>query len=100
MPNLPTDDYKIIVQPQNGFIVLHYQKDRVYCCMRNAAGVGREAAGEDSVCLNERHNLIVISTPSEDRARRYGDICELRIGDREFEVPTQRRWRTHPRAFH
>lgn len=90
MPNLPTDDYKIIVRPRDGFNVSHYQKDRVHCCIRNAAGVGREVAEEDSVCLNERQNVIVVSTPSEDRARRYGGICKLRIGDREFEASAYR----------
>ncbi|KAL1473190.1 hypothetical protein MTO96_038854 [Rhipicephalus appendiculatus] len=90
MPNLPTDDYKIIVRPRDGFNVSHYQKDRVHCCIRNAAGVGREVAEEDSVCLNERQNVIVVSTPSEDRARRYGGICKLRIGDREFEANAYR----------
>ncbi|KAL1480139.1 hypothetical protein MTO96_051283 [Rhipicephalus appendiculatus] len=54
MPNLPTDDYKIIVRLREGFNVSHYQKHRVHCCIRNAAGVGREVAEEDSVCLNER----------------------------------------------
>ncbi|KAH7968328.1 hypothetical protein HPB52_007863 [Rhipicephalus sanguineus] len=58
MPNLPTDD-KIIVRPRDGFNVSHYQKDRVHCCIRNAAGVGREVAEEDSACLNERQNVIV-----------------------------------------
>ncbi|XP_070393573.1 uncharacterized protein [Dermacentor albipictus] len=90
MPNLPTDDYKIIVRPRDGINVSKYQKDRVHCCIRNAAGVGREAAEEDSVCLNERQNVIVVSTPSEDRARRYGSICKLRIGDREFEASAYR----------
>ncbi|KAH8037969.1 hypothetical protein HPB51_020250 [Rhipicephalus microplus] len=61
-------------------------EDSVHCCIRNAAGVGREVAEEDSFCLNERQNVIVVSTPSEDRARRYEGICKLRMGDREFEA--------------
>ncbi|KAH7940036.1 hypothetical protein HPB52_020549 [Rhipicephalus sanguineus] len=89
MPNLPTDD-KIIVRPWDGFNVSHYQKDRVHCCIRNAAGVGRKVAEEDSVCLNERQNVIVLSTPSEGRARRYGGICKLRIGDCEFVASAYR----------
>ncbi|KAL1468570.1 hypothetical protein MTO96_041412 [Rhipicephalus appendiculatus] len=40
--------------------------------------VGREVAKEDSICLNERQNLILV--------RRYAGICKLRIGDREFEA--------------
>ncbi|KAH6921328.1 hypothetical protein HPB50_027671 [Hyalomma asiaticum] len=90
MPNLRTDDFKIVVRPRNGFNVSNYQKDRIHCCIRNAAGVGRDTAEEDSVCINERQNVTVVSTPSEDRARRYGGICKLRIADREFEASAYR----------
>ncbi|KAH8042692.1 hypothetical protein HPB51_025324 [Rhipicephalus microplus] len=59
---------------------------RPRCCIRNAAGVRREEAEGDSVCMNEQQNLIVVNTPSQDRARRYGGISKLRIGDRELEA--------------
>ncbi|KAL1443277.1 hypothetical protein MTO96_046031, partial [Rhipicephalus appendiculatus] len=64
--------------------------DRIYCCLRNAAGVGRETAQEDSMCINNTQNILVISTPSEDRARRYGAITKLRIGEQEFETSAYR----------
>ncbi|KAH6930440.1 hypothetical protein HPB50_013564 [Hyalomma asiaticum] len=89
-PNLPTDDFKIVVRPRNGLKVSNSQKDRIHCCIRNTAGVGRHTAEEDSICVNERQNMTVVSTPSDDRARRYGGICKLRITDREFEVSTYR----------
>ncbi|XP_070392071.1 uncharacterized protein [Dermacentor albipictus] len=84
MPELPPYDYKIVVRPRGGFNVRDYGTDRIYCCLRNAAGVSREAAGEDSICLNVKQNVVVLSTPSEDRAKRYGAISKLCIGDREF----------------
>ncbi|KAL1442643.1 hypothetical protein MTO96_007758 [Rhipicephalus appendiculatus] len=52
MPELPPDDYNIIVRPRGGFNGAEYGMDRIYCCLRNAAGIGREAAREDSICLN------------------------------------------------
>ncbi|KAL1470610.1 hypothetical protein MTO96_004561 [Rhipicephalus appendiculatus] len=64
--------------------------DRIYCCLRNAAGVGREAAQEDSMFINNTQNILVISTPSEDGARRYGAITRLRIGKQEFETSAYR----------
>ncbi|KAH8028759.1 hypothetical protein HPB51_018601 [Rhipicephalus microplus] len=85
-PELLTDDFKIIIRPWNGFNVSQYQNDHVHCYICNVAGVGRKEAEEDSVCLNECQNLIVVSTPSEDRAKRYSGICKLRIGDPEFEA--------------
>ncbi|KAH8033286.1 hypothetical protein HPB51_008769 [Rhipicephalus microplus] len=74
MPNLPTNDYKIIVRPRKGFKISQYQKDHVHCCIRIAAGVGREEAEEDSVCLNERQNLIV-GSKSCDRLGHRADVC-------------------------
>ncbi|KAH7939170.1 hypothetical protein HPB52_008040 [Rhipicephalus sanguineus] len=45
-----------------------------------------EAAREDSICLNVKQNVVVLSTPSADRAKRYGAISKLCIGNREFEA--------------
>ncbi|KAH7944651.1 hypothetical protein HPB52_022977 [Rhipicephalus sanguineus] len=70
LPNLPTEDYRVIVRPHDGLNVSEYRMDRIYCCLRNAAGVGRETAEEDSMCINNTQNILVISTPSEERARR------------------------------
>ncbi|KAH7975515.1 hypothetical protein HPB52_002343 [Rhipicephalus sanguineus] len=86
MPELPPDDYRIIVRPRGGFNGAEYQIDRIYCCLRNAAGIDREAAREDSICLNVKQNVVVLSTPSADRAIRCGAISKLCIGNREFEA--------------
>ncbi|KAL1487002.1 hypothetical protein MTO96_031127 [Rhipicephalus appendiculatus] len=70
MPDLPTDDYKVVVRPRGGFNVADYKTDRI--------------------CLNFKQNIVVHSTPSEDRAKRYGAISKLRIGEREFEASAYR----------
>ncbi|CAN7950865.1 unnamed protein product [Ixodes pacificus] len=90
MPDLPTDDYKVVVRPRGGFNVSDHKRDRIYCCLRSAAGIGREAAEEDSICLNVRQNVVVLRTPSEDRANKYGAITKLRIGEREYEASAYR----------
>lgn len=82
LPNLPTEDYRVIVRPHDGLNVSEYRMDHIYCCLRNAAGVGRETAEEDSMCINNTQNILVISTPSEERARRYGAVTRLRIGEK------------------
>ncbi|KAG0412359.1 hypothetical protein HPB47_010499, partial [Ixodes persulcatus] len=86
MPDLPTDDYRVVVRPRGGFNVSDYKTDRINCCLRSAAGIGREAAEEDSICLNVKQNVVVLSTPSENRAYKYGAIRKLRIGEREYEA--------------
>lgn len=90
MPDLPTDDYRVVVRPRGGFNVSDYKTDRIYCCLRSAAGIGREATEEDSICLNVKQNVVVLSTPSEDRAYKYGAISKLRIGEREYEASAYR----------
>ncbi|KAH7935012.1 hypothetical protein HPB52_002657 [Rhipicephalus sanguineus] len=90
LPNLPTEDYRVIVRPHGGLNVSECRMDRIYCCLRNAAGVGRETAEEDSMCINNTQNILVISTPSEERARRYEAIIRRRIGEKEFETSAYR----------
>ncbi|KAH7958894.1 hypothetical protein HPB49_006223 [Dermacentor silvarum] len=90
MPSLPKQDYRVIVRPRGGLNLSDYKLDRIYCCLRDAAGVGRETAEEDSLCINSKQNTVVLSTPSEDRARKYGAINKLRFGEREFEASTYR----------
>ncbi|KAM7294301.1 hypothetical protein ISCGN_023809 [Ixodes scapularis] len=90
MPDLPADDYRVVVRPRGGFNVSDHKTDRIYCCLRSAAEIGREAAEEDSICLNVRQNVVVLSTPSEDRAYKYGAITKLRIGEREYEASAYR----------
>ncbi|KAH7958964.1 hypothetical protein HPB49_007019 [Dermacentor silvarum] len=90
MPSLPKEDYRVIVRPRGRLNLSDYNLDRIYCCLRNAAGVGRETAEEDSICINSKQNIVVRSTPSEGRARKYGAINKLRFGEREFEARAYR----------
>ncbi|KAH6921375.1 hypothetical protein HPB50_027637 [Hyalomma asiaticum] len=53
LPNLPKEDYRVIVRPRGGFNVSNYKLDRIYYCLRNAAGVGRETAKQDHNCKAE-----------------------------------------------
>ncbi|KAH7973842.1 hypothetical protein HPB49_005541 [Dermacentor silvarum] len=82
MPSLPKEDYIVIVRPRGGLNLSDYKLDRIYCCLRNTAGVGRETAEEDTICINSKQNVVVLSTPSEDRAKKYGAINKLSIRTR------------------
>lgn len=90
LPHLPAEDYKVIVRPRGGLSVSEHRQARIYCCLRNAAGVGREAAEEDSICINYKQNIVVVSTPSEERARKYGAITKIKVGEREHEASAYR----------
>ncbi|KAH7935598.1 hypothetical protein HPB52_010337 [Rhipicephalus sanguineus] len=77
MPDLPTDDYKVVVRPRGGFNVSDYKMDRIYCCLRSAAEIGREAAEEDSICLNFKQNIVVLSTPNPPHEHLCDPKCQL-----------------------
>ncbi|KAH8029564.1 hypothetical protein HPB51_001289 [Rhipicephalus microplus] len=84
MPELPLDDLMIIVRPRDGFNGAEYGMNHLSCCLRYPAGIGREAAMEDNICLNVMQNVVVLSTPSADRVTRYGAISKLCIRGKEF----------------
>ncbi|KAH7979174.1 hypothetical protein HPB49_008565 [Dermacentor silvarum] len=86
MPNLPKEDYKIIMRPRGGFKVTNYGLDRLGCCVRNAAGIPRGESEGDIVCVNYKQNILVVSTPSDDRAAKYRHITSLKIGNEEFDT--------------
>ncbi|KAH7973856.1 hypothetical protein HPB49_005769 [Dermacentor silvarum] len=86
MPNLPKEYYKIIMRPRGGFKVNNYGLDRLGCCVRNAAGIPRGESEGDIVCVNYKQNILVVSTPSDDRAAKYRHITSLKIGNQEFDT--------------
>ncbi|XP_070382625.1 uncharacterized protein [Dermacentor albipictus] len=86
MPSLPKAEYKIIVRPRDSFNVTDYGINRLECCVANAAGIPRKESEDDTVCANYKQNILVISTPSEERAEKYRTITRLRMGDKEFEA--------------
>ncbi|KAH7943194.1 hypothetical protein HPB52_006290 [Rhipicephalus sanguineus] len=49
-----------------------------------------KGAEEDSVCIIYKQNIVVVSTPSEERARRYGSIKKIRIGEQKHEASAYR----------
>ncbi|KAL1467856.1 hypothetical protein MTO96_025942 [Rhipicephalus appendiculatus] len=83
-PNLPVDDIKVIVRPRDGFSTATHRAARIGDSIRDAAGLRQEETRGDIFRVNERQNIIVVSTPSEERARRYCDISKLRMGNKEY----------------
>ncbi|KAH7962591.1 hypothetical protein HPB52_017079 [Rhipicephalus sanguineus] len=86
MPNLPVDGYRIIIRPRGGFNVTEHATDRIYYSVRRAANVERTAEEEGNLCLNKEQNIIVLSTPPKERAKKYVAITSLSIGSKEYEA--------------
>ncbi|KAH7950368.1 hypothetical protein HPB49_023145 [Dermacentor silvarum] len=90
IPHLPVDDYRIIIRPRGGLNVTEHGTDRIYHSVRRAANVERTADEEDNLCLNQKQNIIVLSTPSKERAKKYVAITSLSIGSKEYEARAYR----------
>ncbi|XP_077547772.1 uncharacterized protein LOC144160025 [Haemaphysalis longicornis] len=50
-----------------------------------AAGITEEAGKEDTMCINAQQNIVVISTPKEENARRYEGIQGIVVSGNQHE---------------
>ncbi|KAH7943986.1 hypothetical protein HPB52_014150 [Rhipicephalus sanguineus] len=86
MPQLPRQDYKIIVRPRGGLRVSDHGAARIANSVYQAADIPREAREQDTICPNYQQNIIVVSTPVEEHANRYQRIACIKLGTQEFEA--------------
>ncbi|KAH7953138.1 hypothetical protein HPB49_005044 [Dermacentor silvarum] len=59
---------------------------RLASAIYRAANVPAQEAGEDTMCSNNRQNIIVVSTPHATHAAKYRQLEAITIGDRRHEV--------------
>lgn len=91
MPNvLPKSDTKIIIRPRGGLNVARVEANIIMSAVLAAAQTPRETAREDTICTNTAQNIIVVSTPNEDRARQYARIRSLHVGGQQHEAHAYR----------
>ncbi|KAL1484855.1 hypothetical protein MTO96_032335 [Rhipicephalus appendiculatus] len=86
MPLLPRNDFKIVIRPRGGLDVATTGTARLASAIYRAANVPAHQAGEDTVCSNNRQNIIVVSTLHATHAAKYGQLQAITIGDRRHEV--------------
>ncbi|KAH7946398.1 hypothetical protein HPB49_024368 [Dermacentor silvarum] len=61
MPLLPRSDFKIVIRPRGGLDVATTGTVRLASSIYRTANVPAQEAGEDTVCSNNRQNIIVVS---------------------------------------
>ncbi|KAH6945048.1 hypothetical protein HPB50_006969 [Hyalomma asiaticum] len=81
LPNLPKEDYRVIVRPRGGFNVSNYKLYRIYYCLRNAAGVDQLTG--DKKC-KARYKV-----PYLDRRRRWERRRRLWTLQVQAQIPDQ-----------
>lgn len=86
MPPLPKDFSKIVLRPRGGLNISRIGTGAVADAIVLAAGVKEEEAMQDIICSNLQQNIMVASTPDQDRASRYLKVKQIDIGGKVFEV--------------
>lgn len=85
-PALPREDIKIILRPREGLDVTKVSsarlRDGVFC----AIGLKEQEAEGDLLRVNPEKNIIVTSTPSMERAKKYNSISKICIAGKTYEV--------------
>ncbi|KAH7954617.1 hypothetical protein HPB49_020215 [Dermacentor silvarum] len=62
-----------------------FGKAEIGDCILRATGLKPEEVVKDSIRINERQNIIVVSAPTLESAEKYSALKELRIGDKTYE---------------
>ncbi|KAG0415526.1 hypothetical protein HPB47_007307 [Ixodes persulcatus] len=87
-PALPREDIKVILRPREGLDVTKVSsarlRDGVFC----AIGLKEQEAEGDLLRVNPDKNIIVTSTPSMDRAKKYNSISKICIAGKTYELTT------------
>lgn len=83
---MPREDFKIVMRPRGGLNVARIEASVVTDAVMAAAGTAREHEREDMVCVNAAQNILVVSTPSEQRADVYARVKSVTLGGMSYEV--------------
>lgn len=90
MPAMPREETKIIIRPRGGLNVARTEATTIMAAVVAAAQISKEEARMDTICPNTAQNIIVISTPSEQRAERYNRMRNLTVGETAHPIWTYR----------
>lgn len=90
MPPMPREETKIIIRPRGGLNVARTGATAMMAAVVAAAQISKEEARMDTICPNPAQNIIVISTPSEQRAERYNRMRNLTVGETTHPIWTYR----------
>ncbi|KAH7983434.1 hypothetical protein HPB52_012046 [Rhipicephalus sanguineus] len=85
-PHLPKGDINVIIRSKDGFKTAGYSVAQIGDCILRATGLKPERVVKDSIRINERQNIVVVSTHVLFRADKYYAMKDFRMGDRTYEV--------------
>lgn len=80
------DEHRVVIRPRGGLAVNNVRVSVLRDAITAAARITRKEALDDSFAPNAAQNIVVLSTPSEERSFRYGSIKNITIGEQTFEA--------------
>ncbi|KAL1441318.1 hypothetical protein MTO96_008730 [Rhipicephalus appendiculatus] len=86
MPQLPTEDIKIVIRPKGALHIAKIGSPVVTAPILQAVNLTDEESLEDTVCPNTQQNIVVVSTPHPDHADRYVRIRSIQVNGVTHEV--------------
>lgn len=84
--NIPREESKIIIRPKGGLNTGRVEAPTLTAAIWTSVGITKAEAMQDTICANVAQNIIVVSTPDEQRARRYVKLRSLIIGGQTHEA--------------
>lgn len=79
------DEIRVVIRPRGGLVIARTPMSALRGAIFAAANVGEEEAELDSVSPNAAQNIVVVSTPCEKRAGKYGMIRAITMGEKTYE---------------
>lgn len=83
---LPENDIKIILRPHGGLALTTVALATLADTIQRHAGL--DPCSDDQVRIQSRANFAIVSTPSEERARKYEKVASLTLKGQQYGVST------------
>ncbi|KAH6936791.1 hypothetical protein HPB50_022306 [Hyalomma asiaticum] len=86
MPQLPKEDFKIIIRPKGGLDIAKTGPTVVADAILLAASLRQEDQDTDTICPNLQQNIIVASTPKRANADKYVRIKQIKVMEHTYNI--------------
>lgn len=83
---MPAEHEKIVVRPRGGMVIKNIEPLAFNRAMAAAAKVDYNAFKTDTTYPNVGQNILVISTPSQERAVAYANVRAIFLQGRQYEI--------------
>ncbi|KAH9374045.1 hypothetical protein HPB48_005314 [Haemaphysalis longicornis] len=84
LPALPREDIKIVIRPRDGLNTSRVSYAQLCDGVLHAAAVSTERVSDDIFRLQPGQNILVVSTPTMENAKKYCSIKEIQVGSQTY----------------